>query len=527
VKRRASSKKALFGVALGVLVPAIAFGQGSRNAGNWSMPGNDAGQRGVQQPELKLNSGNAAQEFKFLWKLQLGNTSGRDESFSEPLLKQRLINSRGFKDLVYWGDSNTLYAVDDELGKIEWQKHFDLSNAPAPGPCGLAGVQIVMEPPPTINFNAQRRPGTPPPPPPPPVRPGDRKLGMKAGSGFFGLQGIYALTSDGYLHEQVLSTGDDFAPPVKFLSGNGANAYGLNILGNTVVAVTGQHCGGVENGVWALQMTEDGYPVAHYTADQLDPLNLTGVPLAEDGTGYLVTGPGSARQDLHPNSIVALDIKNGLNVKDWYTPKGGYAGLQHVGPVVFPYKGKELIAAPGADGRVTLLDAASLGGADHHTALAESSPLSRAGAKHTWDSFAAWQGKQGDTWVIASISAAVTGAGGSAAAHGETAHGAYVAFKVEGDADAPKLTPVWVSRDLLNPAPPVITSDVVIALSGGDANHHAVLYVLDASSGKELYSSRDEIPTYTHFSGVSFGSSHAYFTDHNHVLYAFGIGMEH
>jgi len=491
------------------------------------MPGNDAGQRGVQQPELKLNSGNAAQEFKFLWKLQLGNTSGRDESFSEPLLKQRLINSRGFKDLVYWGDSNTLYAVDDELGKIEWQKHFDLSNAPTPGPCGLAGVQIVMEPPPTINFNAQRRPGTPPPPPPPPVRPGDRKLGMKAGSGFFGLQGIYALTSDGYLHEQVLSTGDDFAPPVKFLSGNGANAYGLNILGNTVVAVTGQHCGGVENGVWALQMTEGGYPVAHYTADQLDPLNLTGVPLAEDGTGYLVTGPGSARQDLHPNSIVALDIKNGLNVKDWYTPKGGYAGLQHVGPVVFPYKGKELIAAPGADGRVTLLDAASLGGADHHTALAESSPLSRAGAKHTWDSFAAWQGKQGDTWVIASISAAVTGAGGSAAAHGETAHGAYVAFKVEGDADAPKLTPVWVSRDLLNPAPPVITSDVVIALSGGDANHHAVLYVLDASSGKELYSSRDEIPTYTHFSGVSFGSSHAYFTDHNHVLYAFGIGMEH
>jgi outer membrane protein assembly factor BamB len=86
---------------------------------------------------------------------------------------------------------------------------------------------------------------------------------------------------------------------------------------------------------------------------------------------------------------------------------------------------------------------------------------------------------------------------------------------------------MWVSRDLLNPAPPVITSDVVIALSGGDAQNHAVLYVLDASNGKELYSSKDEVPTYTHLSGVSFGSSHAYFTDHDHVLYAFGIGMEH
>lgn len=527
MKRRGLGKETLLGVALGVLVPAIAYGQGPRNAGNWSMPGNDAGQRGVQQPEMKLNSADAAQDFKFLWKVQLGKPAGTNDSFSEPLLKQRLINGRGFKDLVYWGDSDTLYAVDNELGRVEWQKHFDLPRSSAAGPCRAGGLQIVMEPPPAINFNAQRRPGTPPPPQPAPVPPGDRKLGMKAGSGFFGLQGIYALTSDGYLHEQVLTTGDDFAPPVKFLSGNGVHPYGLNILGNTIVAVTGQHCGEVENGAWTLQMTASGYPVAHYTPEQLDPLNLTGLPLAEDGTGFLVTGPGSAREELHPNSIVALDTRNGLQVKDWYTPRGGYADLQHVSPVVFAYKGKELIIAPGADGRIVLLDATSLGGANHRTALFESSPFSKAGAKHNWDSFAAWQDKQNDTWVIASISAAVTDAGRAVATHGETVHGAYVAFKVEGDAETPKLTPVWVSRDLLNPAPPVITNDVVIALSSGDAQSHAILYVLNATDGKELYSSKDEIPTHTHFSGVSFGNSHAYFTDHDHVLYAFGIGMEH
>ncbi len=513
-------------VALGVLVPAIAYGQ-SRNAGNWSMAGGDAGRRGVQPLDRKLNSDDAAQQFKFLWKLQLGDPGGAENSFSEPLLRQKLINSRGFKDLVYWGNTTTLYAVDDELGSIEWQKHFDIPDSSSTGACGATGIQILMEPPPTINFNATRRkPGTPRPPQLPPVPPNERKLGMKAGGGGFGLQGIYALTGDGYLHEQVLATGDDFAPPVQFLPGSGVDAYGLNIVGNTIVGVTANHCGDIENGAWALQMTGSGYPVTHFSATKLDPLNLTGMPVSEDGTGFLVTGPGSAPENMHPNSIVALNVKSGLNVTDWYTPRAGYASVQHVSPAVFSYQGKDLVIAPGADGRIVLLDAASLGGADHHTALFESSPLSKRNGKHSWDGFAAWQDKQGNTWVIASISAPVTG-GSSATTNGATPHGAYVAFKVEGDSSKPSLTPVWVSRDLLNPAPPVITNDVVIALSSGDAQNHAVLYVLDAASGKELYSSKDEIPTYARFSGVSFGDSHAYFTDHNHVLYAFGIGMEH
>lgn len=527
VKMKDLAKQKIACAAFSVLVSAIAYAQGPRNAGNWSMPGNDPGQTGLQRPELKLNSGNAAQQFKFLWKLQLGSPSASDESFSEPLLRQKLINSRGFKDLVFWADSSNLYAVDNELGKLEWQKRLDSPRAKETGPCGTGGVQIVMEPPPTINFNARLRPGTPPPPPPPPVPAGERKLGIKAGTGAFGLQGIYAVTRDGYLHEQVLATGDDFAPPVKFLPGNGALTDGLNISGDTIVAVSANHCDGIENGAWAIQMTAGGYPVTHLGGENLKPLNLSGLPMVKDGTGFLVTGPGSAGENLHPDSIVALDTKNGLKVKDWYTPRGGYANLQHVSPVVFTYKGKELVVAPGADGRIVLLDAASLGGADHHTALFESSPLSKVDAKHSWDSFAAWQDVQGDAWVIASISAPVNSQGASVSTHGETSNGAYVAFKVEGDSDKPTLTPAWISRDLLNPAPPVVTNNVVIALAGGDAKNHAVLYVLDAADGKELYSSKDEIATSTHFSGVSFGNSHAYFTDRHHVLYAFGIEMEH
>ncbi len=89
------------------------------------------------------------------------------------------------------------------------------------------------------------------------------------------------------------------------------------------------------------------------------------------------------------------------------------------------------------------------------------------------------------------------------------------------------MTPVWSSRDLVNPAPPVITNGVVIALSEGDAGTHATLYALDATTGKELYSSGDSIPTYAHLSGVAVGDGHAFFTTHDNTLYSFGIELEH
>jgi hypothetical protein len=109
---------------------------------------------------------------------------------------------------------------------------------------------------------------------------------------------------------------------------------------------------------------------------------------------------------------------------------------------------------------------------------------------------------------------------------GPTPHGAIVAFKVD-DTGQLALRPVWVSRDMVNPAPPRIANGVVIALSGGDASTHATLYVLNASTGEELYSSKNEIPASAELSGVSVGDGHAFFTDRDNVLYSFGIGMEH
>ena len=79
----------------------------------------------------------------------------------------------------------------------------------------------------------------------------------------------------------------------------------------------------------------------------------------------------------------------------------------------------------------------------------------------------------------------------------------------------------------MNPAPPRVANGIVIALAGGDPSTHAKLFALNGATGAELYSSKDQIPTYADLSGVSVGDSHAFFTDHDNVLYSFGIAVEH
>ena len=489
-------------------LPQAAYSQQPAR-GDWSMVGNSADQSGWQKAEKKLTVENASSKFQFLWKINLGTPAKASQTFSEPLLVSRTINAQGFKDFVYVTSSDTIYAVDSELGVLLWKKEFSIPKSA----CGTS-VSMIIEPPAVINFNARRAPGAPPPPPQPLLQPNERRLGAASGGGGFGLKPIYALTSDGMLHGQVVTTGSDYAPAIKFLPG-AANASALNITGKTIYAATSKACGEVPSGVWAVNMTTADYPVAHADMPKGAAIAGTGPVLGPDGTAYVVTGAGPAGGDFHADSIVALD--SNLKVKDWYT------GATSMNPAVVTYKGKQLVVAEGKDGSLLLLDAASLGGSDHKTPLSESAPLSKPGMKHGWDGLATWQDTDGTAWVIASISAPVS----VASLKGSAAHGAVVAFKLD-DADGkPVLMPVWMSGDMVNPAPARIANGTVIALAGGNPTAHAKLLVLDAKTGKELYSSKERIPTYANHSGVAFGDSHAFFTDHNNVLYSFGIALEH
>jgi hypothetical protein len=491
---------------------------------NWRLTGADAGQSGSKKGEAALTPESITANFKFLWKIKLGEPSNSARSFSEPLLAGRQINGQGFKDIVYWSSADTLYAVDYELGSLIWKKQFDVLTKPAPG-CGASSLGIVMEPPIVINFRARRRPpGTPRPPDPPTAKASERRLGVSPGGGYFGFKGIYVLTPDGMLHEQVMTTGTDFAPPVKFLPAPDGGPFGLNFTNKTIYTAVGRDCSGMPNGLWAIDLSSADYSVASYATQNVRPLSVTGPVVTPDGTAIVVTGAGTADPNAGVYAGSVVSVGKDMKVRDWYTPDGGIGSYEAVSPATFTYKDRQLVVAPGKDGSLVLLDAASLGGADHHTPLFETAPTAKPGEKHGWDGFASWQDKDGTAWVFASFSTGITLSEGTLK---PTPHGGVVAFKLVDANGKFALNPVWVSEDMVNPAPPRVANGIVIALAGGDTSTHAKLYALNGATGAELFSSKDQISTYTQLSGVSISDAHAFFTDHDNVLYSFGIALEH
>ena len=113
-----------------------------------------------------------------------------------------------------------------------------------------------------------------------------------------------------------------------------------------------------------------------------------------DGTLIAAIGPGQTTGGGKANAIVALDPKT-LQLKDWFSqPTAEFV----TGPTILRYKDRDIIAAATKDGRIVLLDAASLGGSDHATPLHVSKALLGAGGTVSGDALAAWQGAA--SWVL-------------------------------------------------------------------------------------------------------------------------------
>jgi len=194
-----------------------------------------------------------------------------------------------------------------------------------------------------------------------------------------------------------------------------------------------------------------------------------------------------------------------------------------------------------------MLDAKSMGGADHMTPLYRSPLLTNDTADFAghgfWGAMATWQDDGGNRWLYAP-------AWGPAGAdvkfpmqNGDTQHGSIMAFHVIGPADKPTLEPIWKSLDMSVPEPPVIANGVVFALSNGEnvsqvdatghiynsefrATHpsgHAVLYALDGATGKVLFSSGDTISSFSHFSGLSVADGRVFVVTWDNTVYAFGL----
>jgi outer membrane protein assembly factor BamB len=129
--------------------------------------------------------------------------------------------------------------------------------------------------------------------------------------------------------------------------------------------------------------------------------------------------------------------------------------------------------------------------------------------------------------------------------YGPIKNGATLGFKVEEKNGKVQLTHVWTSRDMQFADPPVIANGIVFAYGSGEDRHqpnpdtpfgqpiffpsrvqastHAVLYALDGQTGKELWSSGDQIQSWNHFSGLAVANGKVYIGTYDGVLYCFGL----
>jgi outer membrane protein assembly factor BamB len=141
-----------------------------------------------------------------------------------------------------------------------------------------------------------------------------------------------------------------------------------------------------------------------------------------------------------------------------------------------------------------------------------------------WGGLSSWEEEDGTRWVLAPVWGPLSSELAKLAANGDAPNGSIVAFKVEEKDGQPVLTPTWVSRDMSSPEPPVITGGVVFALAAGSA--HATLYALDATTGKEMYSTGNQVAAPGNLTGVTVANGRVFFATNDDTLYAFGIYLE-
>ena len=522
---------------------------------DWPSQSGNPQRDGWAKAEKAFTKANAS-KIELIYKYKADNQTRGLSSLGTPVVLERIIGYLGFKELlVFGGSGDNVWSVDADLGRIMWKNHFDVkSDKPAAPttvcPGGLtAGVAMPGSStavagrggfpaggrgrgPGAPGAGRAMAPAGPPPPPPAPLLFGPGNFGRGAN--------FAAVGSDGLLHALNSSNGVDRVPGMKFVPAN-AKVAALNINDNAVYAATIDNCGGNANGIYAMDLSTDTPKVSSLELNGGGAAGNGGVSIGTDGTVYAQIPDGKGDVAGAYNDTVIAMSKD-LKVKDYFTPSGTAIpvakGVPTPGstPVVFQWKGSDLIVTAGRDGRVYVLDSKSLGGADHHTPLFATESVVPAESKFNGSgfhgTFSSWEDTEnGNTrWVYGS-------------AWGPT--GSVIAFRVEDRGGKPTLVKAWTSREMQSPAPVATANGLVFALSSGESSRSAkedgkpysvaeaqkmaskaVLYVLDAATGKELYNTGSLAATFSHNSGVTVANRRIYFTTHDNMVYCLGFLAE-
>lgn len=527
-------------VLMGMMVGSMAAA-----GADWLTDGGNPFRTGWQKEEKILTTDNV-RNMKLLWQVKTDNQPREMHALLPALIAGRVMTSSGNREIaVVAGVSDNIYAIDVEKGALLWQKHFDYTAGPPPQGSGTlcpGGVTAT----PVIGPTS-----TP------------------------GKYTIYMASWDGMLHQLNLADGHEVAPPSKFMPPNG-KPYALNLWENVIYTHTAQGCGGNPNIIYAYDLTTR--TVSAYSPAGGGMWGRTGPPVDSTGTVYAGTGDAlfDPEHQMYGQAFVAVKLDRQtkeLKLRDYYAPSNAEWLYKrdldmNVTPAIFTFKGRELFVSSSKECRIWLLDTKYFGGEDHRTPL-DRTPLIcnedvNFAAAGVWGSMASWEDSKGTRWVLTPFWGPKHSQYKFPIEHGAVTHGAVGAFKVVQKGQKFALEPAWVSRDMNMAEPPVVADGIVFGYASGenteqrwpepgpgepppifpnprspiDGNElpistqsahrialstHAVLYALDGQTGKELWSSGDQITSWNHYSGLSVANGRVYINTYDGTVYCFGL----
>jgi outer membrane protein assembly factor BamB len=562
-----------------LIAGSVTFAQVGRGWSDWPTPYADAQRTSWLRTDPNISVESMSKPgFDLQWTSRLDNALRGSRGLTQGVTASGV--TLFVPTSIVAGSSNNLYMLDNDTGYVVWSRTFEgalpsatttcsggitaaptrivagiaapttvPTSLPAAGRANLGFRSLLGEPGQGIPVEPRgggpgRAAGPPAAAVPAPARQGgapDGGRGQGRGAQNAGIPGApnvgggglgramvgYAIAADGQLHVVGLQSGKDLQRPAPFLPANSQWSNPVAV-GTMMYAATSSNCAGAPNGVYAIDLDAPDKPVVSYRTNGGSVVGA--VAFSSDGNTLLAAiGPGTVTADGKANAIVALDPRT-LQLRDWFTqPTAEFV----TGPTVFRHGTTDVVATATKDGRVILLDSASLGGANHATPLRASRTLVSSGGSISAEALSTWARAAAATapraemrWILVPVSGRPSG---TRATNGAIRNGAVVALRVTEANGVFSLEPAWTSGDLTMPATPLIVNGVVFALSTGrsaaaaGAGSPAVVHAYDGASGKSLWNSGKAMTTSASPGSYWSALSQVYVGTDDGTIYAFGF----
>jgi outer membrane protein assembly factor BamB len=265
---------------------------------------------------------------------------------------------------------------------------------------------------------------------------------------------------------------------------------------------------------------------------------------------------GSTVLELSPQ---VARLQDSFTPDNWRYVNSHDLDMSSGGLLTFPFQDHTIAASEGKEGVLYLLDTGALGGKspDHSKPWFKSVQLGNDAALGTqpgegmWGNMATYLTPDGRRFIYQPMWGPPSKfAPTFAHSAGPIADGSIMAFELTMDGGKPTLVPQWTSPNMVVPDSPTVANGVVFATQTGEQTlqsqrlppgsprptaasgaafratplSNLILYAFDAETGKQLYSSKNIIPGWTHFSAPVVALGKVFVVAHDAKIYAFGIG---